>query len=267
MAFKDARKGRGLYLAEVSGEVRVSPHVVRVTVAGDDLTRLPRHGFDQWFRLFLPRGDGAADFSRVPEQLGMGSYLKFLASPSEGRPVFRSYTARAFRPEAGELDIDFVVHGDQGVAGPWASRAEPGDRVAILDQGRGFDLLPDADFHLLAGDESAMPAIAGILRDLPRDARGLAIVEVPEADDAQPLDGPDGVEVRWLSREHAPATPGVRALEELRTFVPENPAALSAYVVGERALATEGRRYLVAAGVPKPRIAFVGYWRAGKASA
>lgn len=266
MAFKDARKGRGLYLAEVSQRVWVSPHVVRVTVAGDDLTRLPQHGFDQWFRLFLPRGNGEADFSRVPDQLGMGSYLKFLASPSGGRPVFRSYTARAFRPEAGELDIDFVVHGDRGVAGPWASRAVPGDRIAILDQGRGFDLLPDTGFHLLVGDESAMPAILGILRDLPRDARGLALIEVPEASDAQPVDGPEGVEVRWLARADAHATPGVRALEALRAFVPEDAATLSAYVVGEQALATEGRRYLVSAGVPKSRIAFVGYWRAGRAS-
>lgn len=266
MAFKDARKGRGLYLAEVSGRVQVSPHVVRVTVAGDDLKRLPRHGFDQWFRLFLPPGDGAADFSHVPQQLGLGSYLKFLTSPSGTRPVFRSYTVRGFRPEVGELDIDFVVHGDQGIAGPWASRAEPGDRVAILDQGRGFDLLPDADFHLLVGDESAMPAIAGILRDLPRNARGLAIIEIPEPDDAQPTDGPDGIEVRWLPRADSHATPGAKALEALRAFAPENPATLSAYVVGEQALATAGRRHLVAAGVPKPRIAFVGYWRVGRAS-
>lgn len=266
MAFKDARKERGLYLAEVSGRVRVSPHVVRVTVAGDDLKRLPRHGFDQWFRLFLPRGEGAADFSRVPEQLGMGSYLKFLTSPSGTRPVFRSYTVRDFRPEIGELDIDFVVHGDQGVAGPWASRVEPGERIAILDQGRGFDPLPDADFHLLVGDESAMPAIAGILRDLPRDARGLAIIEVPQTDDAQLVEGPDGIEVRWLARADTRAAPGAKALEALRAFVPERPATLSAYVVGEQTLATEGRRHLVAAGVPKPRIAFVGYWRAGRAS-
>lgn len=262
MAFKDARKGRGLYLAEVTARVQVSPHVVRVTVAGDDLTRLPRHGFDQWFRLFLPRGDGGADFSRVPEQLGMGSYLKFLTSPSGTRPVFRSYTVREFRPESGELDIDFIVHGDRGIAGPWASGAEPGDRVAILDQGRGFDPVPDAGFYLLAGDESAMPAIAGILRDLPRDARGLALIEVPEPDDAQPVDGPVGVEVRWLPRGDTHATPGAKALEELRAFVPEDPVTLSAYVVGEQTLAAEGRRHLVAVGVPKARIAFVGYWRA-----
>ncbi len=89
---------------------------------------------------------------------------------------------------------------------------------------------------------------------------------MPDADDAQPVDAPGGVEVRWLSRDNAPTTPGKRALDALHAFVPERPATMSAYVVGEQALATEGRRHLVAAGVPKSRIEFVGYWRVGKPS-
>lgn len=90
---------------------------------------------------------------------------------------------------------------------------------------------------------------------------------MPEIDDIQPVDNPDGVEVRWLPRGDADDVPGVKALEALHTFTPEHPATLSAYVVGEQALATGGRRHLVAMGVPKSRIEFVGYWRIGKAAA
>lgn len=266
MAFKDARKGRGLYRAEVVRRSRVSPHVVRLTLGGGDLAGFPRHGYDHWFRLFVPRADGPTDFSHLPEQFGMAGYVKYLTTPAGERPVVRNYTVREHREAAGEVDVDFVVHGEDGVAGPWAARAEPGERVALLDQGRGFDLLDDADFHVLAGDESALPAIAGILRDLPRDAQGLALIEVPEAADAQPLDPPSGFEIRWLARTDGGVAPGVTALEALRGFVPENPATLSAYVVGEQALAAEGRRHLVSLGVPKARIAFVGYWRIGKPS-
>ncbi len=264
MSFKDARKERGLCLAEVVRRTRVSPHMMRVTFTGENLDRWPQHGFDQWFRLFLPQDGGEADFSRVPERFSTAGYMKFLRTPADVRPVIRNYTVRAFRPEVAELDVDFVLHGDTGVAGRWSQQAEPGQRVAIVDQGRGFDPRPDTSVHLLAGDETALPAILGILRDLPREARGLAIIEVPELADAQPVEAPEAVEVRWLPRdggdEHL--EPGALALEAVRTFVPEDPATVLAYVAGEQMLATGGRRHLVKVGVPKPRIAFIGHWRA-----
>ncbi len=265
MAFKDARKGSGLYRAEVLRTREVTPHMLRVTVQGEDLRSLPVRGFDHWFRLFLPQSGHEVDFSRVPSNLTMGSYFKFLTSPSGTRPVFRSYTVRELRSERGEMDIDFVVHGDHGVAGPWAQRASAGDQIALIDQGCGFDLLDDADFHLLAGDESAVPALLGILRDLPKDAKGLAIIEVPTSADIQSAPAPEGFDVRWLARDGSTQPAGAAALAALREFAPEKPQTLSAYVVGERILATEGRRHLVKVGVPKGRISFVGYWRAGKA--
>ncbi len=265
MAFKDARKGSGLYRAEVLRTREVTPHMLRVTVQGEDLRSLPVRGFDHWFRLFLPQSGHEVDFSRVPSNLTMGSYFKFLTSPSGTRPVFRSYTVRELRSERGEMDIDFVVHGEHGVAGPWAQRASAGDQIALIDQGCGFDLLDDADFHLLAGDESAVPALLGILRDLPKDAQGLAIIEVPTSADIQSAPAPEGFDVRWLARDGSTQPAGAAALAALREFAPEKPQTLSAYVVGERILATEGRRHLVKVGVPKGRISFVGYWRAGKA--
>ncbi len=265
MGFHDSRKVIGLYTARVLRAETVTPHMVRVTFGGDDLRRLPARGYDQWFRLFLPRADGETDFDAVPQQFSVGGYLKYLTAKSGTRPPFRNYTVRELRGEAGELDVDFVAHGDAGIAGPWARRARPGEQVALIDQGRGFDLLADAGAFLLVGDESALPAILGILRDLPRDARGLAIVETPAAEDAQEAVVPAGVELRWLPRADPHDRPGQAALEALRAHTPEDPATLQAYLAGEQQLVTEGRRHLVAAGVPKQRITFTGYWKVGRA--
>ncbi|MFL0411192.1 siderophore-interacting protein [Microbacterium paludicola] len=265
MAFSDARKTRGLYRAEVLRRESVTPHMTRVTFCGDELRALPQHGFDQWFRLFLPREDGTTDFDAVPEGFGMAGYLKYMMANAHTRPLFRNYTVRTHRPDVGELDVDFVAHGDGGIAGPWAKRAEPGERVVLLDQGRGFEVQPDAASHLLVGDESALPAVLGILRDLPRDATGVALIEIPDAADAQHVEAPAGFEVRWLPRPDPHSQPGVLALRELEAFAPLDPASLSAYLAGEQSLVAAGRRHLVGIGVPKQRIVFTGYWRVGRA--
>jgi len=265
MGFDEGRKTVGLYTAAVLRREQVTPHMVRVTIGGEDLARLPHRGYDHWFRLFLPRPDGETDFAGLPDRFTMKAYLRYMAADAERRPPFRNYTIREHRPEAAELDIDFVAHGDEGVAGAWAQRAEAGERVAFIDQGRGFDPMGDGEV-VLVGDESALPAIVGILRDLPRDAAGVAILEIPSAEDAQPVDAPVGVDVRWLPRADPHARPGEVALEALRAFVPAAPHRAQAYIAGEQRLAAEGRRHLVAAGVPKGRIVFTGYWRYGKAS-
>lgn len=265
MSFSDARKVRGLYRAEVASARRISPNFVRVTLAGDDLERLPRHGFDHWVRLFLPHPSAPrTDFSSLPETFGVGGYVKYLRQKSDSRPVVRSYTIRAQR--AREIDIDFVAHGDEGPAGSWAQRATAGEPVALIDQGRGFDLPDDAGFHLLVGDESALPAVLCILRDLPADATGLAIVEVPHIADAQDVVMPEGVELRWLVRSNPKTIPGRLALQELRDFSPPDPETVAAFIVGEQALATGGRRHLVSLGTPKPQIEFTGFWRVGRAA-
>jgi NADPH-dependent ferric siderophore reductase len=264
MGFSDARKGSTLCRVQVTATQRVSPNLIRVTVGGESLAAMPQHGYDHWFRLFLPQEDGTTSWD-LPGRLGAAGYAKYLRIPAAVRPVLRNYTVRDFRPEARELDVDFVVHGDEGHASRWAQRTQAGDTVVLLDQGRGYEFAADTTFHLLVGDETAMPAVVGILRDLPRDARGLAIIEVPSADDAQPVAAPPGFEVRWLDRGDAREVPGRLALAELLAWRPADPATLTAYVCGEHELPTRGRRHLVAAGVPKSRISFVGYWRADPA--
>ncbi|WP_022890340.1 siderophore-interacting protein [Agromyces italicus] len=249
----------GVVEADVIEAMRISPHFVRLTVAGDGLAGWRHLGFDQWFRLAVPTA-GDTRFDNLAATYDMAGYLRYLTLPKATRPVIRNYTVREFRPEARELDIDFVVHGDDGVAGPWASGLPVGASVALIDQGCGYQPV-DADQTLLVGDESAMPAVLGILRDLPRDARGQAIIELPDLADRQHVDAPDGVDVHWLVRR--PEQPaGQAALDHLRGL-PLADGSVYAFAAGESRLATGARRFLVnERGVPKRNVTFCGYWRA-----
>lgn len=259
-------------VAEVVGTKRVSPHVVRVTLGGEGLGLLTVTGFDQWFRLFLHRE--GQDTLSLPSRTSKLWYAQYLATPRARRPWVRSYTIRASRPDLREIDVDLVVHGeDDGTCGPAASfalAARPGDTVGLLDQGMGFNPRHEHDAVLLVADETGLPAVAGVLESLPDDARGLALVELPSAVDAQDVRVPAGVELRWVPRDETAdphAVPGVAALAALTgATLPEG--VLYAYLVGEQALVTGGRRHLVnERGVPKAHVDFIGYWRHGHAGA
>lgn len=253
----------GLVHARVVRTERVTPHMVRVTLGGEELDRFEPRGFDQWFRLAVPVDDGSR-LDNLPDRFGLAGYLRFLTLPKGTRPVIRNYTVRAFREHPRELDIDFVVHGTEGVAGPWAVAAEPGAEIALIDQGCGFEPR-DRDWTLLVADETGLPAIAGILRDLPRDTTGHAIVELFDSRDRQELEAPDGFTVHWVVRS-ADEAPGAAALSALRAL--EFPSgSVYAFAVGESGVATGARRHLVAErGVPKGDVTFAGYWRRGRSA-
>ncbi len=245
--------------ARVVGRACVAPSVVRVTIGGGELDRFAPMGYDQWFRFFFPR-DGQTSF-RLPGRGDLLGYAQFLATPRSVRPHMRNYSVRELRRTATgtELDIDFVLH-DGGVASSWAEEAEEGTEVAVLDEGIGFDASADASWVLLSGDETAIPAIAGICASLPADARGIAFIELPCAQDAQEFGVPDGVEIRWLPRsnDERAGTVALRAVHD--AGLPDGTGY--AFSVGEAALATGVRRHLVAErGFAKSRVAFCGYWR------
>lgn len=249
----------GLVTAEVLRAERISPHFVRITLGGEGLAGWRHLGFDQWFRLALPISSETR-FDRLSERFDMRGYLRYLTLPKASRPEIRNYTVREFREQSGELDVDFVVHGTEGVAGPWAASLPVGAPVALIDQGCGYRAVEGAAEVILAGDESAMPAVLGILRDLPAESTGTAIIEIPDAGDRQATVAPAGVEVCWLVREHGDR-PGLAALEGLRSLAPGS-GPVSAFVAGEQQLAAGGRRHLAKElGVDKAAIDFVGYWR------
>ncbi|MGB4136838.1 MAG: siderophore-interacting protein, partial [Microbacterium sp.] len=182
---------------------RLSRGWIRVTFGDGDIDRFRPMGYDQWFRLFLPVS-GEAALQRVPAKAnGMLGYLAFLRIPDGERPVMRNYTVREFRPSTpergAELDVDFVLHGSAaaGTAGPasrWAELCRPGEHVLVLDEGLTFNPERGTDRVVLVGDETALPAIAGICASLPATASGVAIVEVPTQEDAREFAHPTGVD-------------------------------------------------------------------------
>ena len=205
-----------LYQAEVLGRRQVSPNIMRVTLGGADW-----QASSSWasttgagWRCPFTAGSSSAATGRVQPD-GISGVLGCLGS----RPVIRNYTFRQFRAAARdgpEVDIDFVVHGDEGVAGPWARTVESGAPVAFIDQGRGFAPLP-ADRTLLVADESALPAVAGILRDLPRETTGHALMRVLDEADIQSAQAPAGMDVRWLVRG-AGRSPGTGSCRPWKTW-------------------------------------------------
>ncbi|MBZ6372649.1 MAG: siderophore-interacting protein [Microbacterium hominis] len=253
---------------------RLTPHWMRITLGGGEIARFTPMGYDQWFRIFLPHsGEGGDEgLERIPAKANkIFGYLKYLRIPDGVRPVMRNYTVRTYRasgPSGGpEIDVDFVLHGSGPTAGPasrWADAAVPGESVVVIDEGLGFNPQRGVESVLLVADETGAPAVAGICASLPDSATGVALIEAPSAEDVLEFEAPAGLEVRWLVRD-ADVKPGALALETLQEL--EAPASdAHCFIVGEQSLPTAARRHLVAQGVDKDRISFVGYRRVGAAS-
>lgn len=265
---KNTPSERSFMMAHVVRSEPVSPNFVRLTLGG--LEGLEARGTDHWCRLFFARQ--GQDVLQLPTRTTeIGWYLQYLATPKTRRPWVRAYTLRDVRPAVGEADIDFVIHGGQdgsiGPAAQFALDAQPGDRLGFLDQGTAFTPDHPHDWTLLVGDETALPAIAGICRSLPEAVRGRVIIEIPTANDRQDLCAPPGVEVDWIIRDESSQVdgrPGKLALQALASAeLPDG--VVHAHAVGESRLATGARRHLVQErGVPKRNVDFVGYWRHGR---
>ena len=152
--------------------------------------------------------------------------------PPDQQPVTRTYTLRRADPQRQEVTIDFVVHGDEGIAAPWAARAEPGDVLTMSGAGGAYPPDPGSDWHLLAGDESALPAICSALEALPGDARGIAYLETCDPGEYLDAKVPAGVEVVWLHRPHPGSQP--RLLADAVLAGPWLPGRADVFAHGER---------------------------------
>ena len=199
--------------ARVAAVHRLSPNFIRVTFAGDDLADFATPGavFDLRIKLVFPPASGVLPHIEPSE----GWYQGWVSLPEAERGSMRTYSVRDIRVTDGatEIDVDFVLHLEPGLTGPastWASAAAVGDEIVIAGPRRGADwggiewTPGEAKSVLLAGDETAAPAIARVLEDSPRDTQGIAFIEVPDASDILTIDAPAGVEVRWLPRGHEP---------------------------------------------------------------
>lgn len=229
----------------------LTPHLRRLTFPGPDLTRFAS-GDDLHVRLYFPP-PGCAE----PDWPRPGPDGRTLWPVDEKRPEPRYYTLRRIDPLTGEVDIDFVMHADAGPGADFAARADVGARLGMAGP-IGRTVTPAA-WTLLAGDETALPAITRILEMLPRDAHGRALIEVAGPDEEIPLAGPPGLAVTWLHRGMAPAGYPDRlrpALTEIA--LPENAFV---WIGCEFALAKAMRRHFEKTlGLPRERSLIVGYW-------
>ncbi|NUS13576.1 MAG: siderophore-interacting protein [Streptomyces sp.] len=255
MADRPARRAPRARHATVVRTERLTPRMVRVVLAVDPADR-PDIGActDHYVKLvFPPEG---ADY---PRPLDMEAVRRDL--PREQWPRTRTYTVRAWDPDAGEMTVDFVHHGDEGLAGPWAARARPGDGVDFLGPGGGYAPDPAADWHLLAGDESALPAIAAAVEALPPGAPTKVFVEVADPAEEQKLVGAGDAEVVWVHRGGRPVG---EALVAAVTGTPMPPGDVQVFVHGEAGFVKELRRFVrLERGVPRERLSVSGYWRRG----
>ncbi|MEU6059510.1 siderophore-interacting protein [Streptomyces sp. NPDC047097] len=256
MAEQPARKAPTVHEGRVVRTERITPHMVRVVLGGEGLAAFGTDGStDSYVKLLFPI-EGVA----YPEPFDMGRIREEF--PRHQWPANRTYTVRSWDPAQRELAIDFVVHGDEGLAGPWAARAEPGAVMYLLGPGGGYTPDPAADWHLLVGDESALPAIAASLERMPEGAVVHALVEVEGPAEEQKIAAPAGVEVRWLHRAGRPVGD---ALVEAVTALDFPAGAVHAFVHGEAAFVKELRRHLrLERGIGRDRLSISGYWRLGQ---
>ncbi len=257
----ESRRRRTAMAATVLRTERLSASLVRVVVGGPGLDSFePSPCADSYVKAVFvhedaPRpfpltDDGRVDLETVAESL-----------PREHAPRMRSYTVRAFDEATRELTLDFVVHGAAGIAGPWAASAQPGDELLLVGPGGGYEPDAAAGRHLLAGDLSAVPAIAVALERLPDDAVGHAVVEVHDARDEVDLPRPSGIELTWIHQgDHRPGALLVDAVRSL----PWPDDDVQGFVHGEAAAVRDIRRYLrIERGLGLDRLSVSGYWRLG----
>jgi NADPH-dependent ferric siderophore reductase len=287
---------------------RLSPSFLRVTFTGPDMADFASNGFDQRIKVMLPLpGRGIDDCPTDPDWYGAWRGL-----PVERQMPLRTYTIRALRPELGEVDVDFVLHGATGPASAWAETAAVGDEIVLIGPNArfpgptgGFEWHPpvDASGLLVAGDETAVPAICAIVETLPAGQQARVLLEVPTAADALDVVVPDGVQITWLPRwpddGSEPSPRGalltaavIAAIDELADVLTPTAATeiedvdvdagilwevpveetrrssgVYAWLAGEAAVVKGLRRHLVQErGMDRRSVAFMGYWRDGKTS-
>lgn len=290
------------FRVRVAAITDLTPSFRRFTFAGDDLEFYGDPGFDQRIKIVFPTS--AVPLDQMPT--GTDWYDKWRELDESRRPPFRTYTTRAVRRDAREVDVDMVAHDVLGPASAWIANARIGDEVLILaptvahgEVSFGIDFVPPkrSDAILLAGDETAAPAIAVILEQLPPQARGVVVLEVPHPDDVAYLPRHPGFRIHAAARgsedarhghlvaavqtaavELAPEGVGADVEEidvdtDILWEVPRTAkggaalksAPLYSWMAGEAGAIKALRRHLVSeVGVDRRAIAFMGYWRLGR---
>ena len=233
-----ARPRKPRYVASVKSVTPLTPRMVRVTFTGD----------------------GLADFGWN----GPAAHIKLIfgSADQEPRPPTRTYTPRRFDATSGELDVDFVLHGE-GPASAWASQAAVGQQLTIAGPGRSYTVEPGAQWFLLAGDDTAIPALCTIIESVPVSIPVRALIEVVDDQEQHDLHAGDNVTVEWLYRGPNVADSG-RALEAAVRAAQLPPGTGRVYVACESDAMRRIRRHLLQERkLDRSQLVTRGYWHLG----
>jgi NADPH-dependent ferric siderophore reductase len=242
-------------LLHVTAVHRPTPRLARVTFTADGLDRFWP---DQQLKLLIPRpGHPVPDLpSTKDDRYGMNWYQAYRAIPEDQRPWLRSYTVRAHHADG--IDIDFALHDRPGPATRWALQATPGDTIGRYGPSAVYARpLGRSDWILLAGDETALPAIATLVESLNDGVRAKAFIEVHDEAEEQPLATKADIDVRWVHRAAGDDLGTAVRTAQLPDGTP------FAWLAGEATTVRGLRRHLLDTGLDRRQIDFTGYWRRG----
>ena len=260
--------GRPVHTFEVVRTEQLTSHMIRVVLGGSGFdTFTPSEFTDSYVKLVFVADD--VDVAGLAQPLTLDSFADL---PAAKQPVVRTITVRRADPAAREIAVDIAVHGEHGTAGPWAASAKPGQPMYLMGPSGAYAPDPAADWHLLVGDETALPAISVALEALPSNAIGQAFIEVAEPEDEIPLIAPEGVQINWILRvgradlvgeeragDHSPLVEAVKTAHWL-------PGQVHAFVHGEaQAVMHNLRPYIRKERAVDAKWASIsGYWRRGR---
>lgn len=222
-------------LLQVIRTCDLSSGLRRITLSGSQLRGFPEHRNGAHIKLFFPRIGQRQPVLPALTERGI------VWPQNQLKAITRTYSVRRYCAQHNELDIDFVMHGHDSPAAGWAKRARPGDYLGVAGPGGPDPLLAPADWHIIAGDMSALPAISALLEQLSMFARGYVFIEVDRAEHIQPLHNNTGLQIHWVQRD------GVHSmLEDVKHTVrpPRGAQSLSGFVAGENGLVRSMRDYL-----------------------
>jgi len=229
---------------------QITQHVLRVTVGGDSLKGFPEHCESANIKLLLAHREQTEE-----------EYLASIRGTGL-KPLKRTYTVLAFRPDELELDIDFALHPTPGPATRWASHAKPGDRIGVAGPGTQKRINLDADWFLFCADISSLPALSVNLTLLPAKAIGQVFIAVEDAMDIRALEKPEHVHINWLVQDAS--IPGNTLLNQVKSCAFPG-SQMAAWVAGEANMVRSIKEVLVSKHALEPAFRYTsGYWMEGQ---
>lgn len=234
----------------------ISKHLLRVTLTGDALIGFPEDKNGMHIKVFFPNKESG--ILQLPH-LEEGTVVW-----PEQKPIPRAYTVRKYRADVNEIDIDFVVHGSDTPGSGWAFTAQEGAQIGLVGPAGPDPLMAPADWHIMAGDLTALPAMSAILEALPFDSLGYVFIEIDDAADKHAILCPTGFTIRWLVRKPGDDHNLLRdAIAEIT--LPDGVPSLSAFIAGENQSVLACRKILKDAyKLSRKNMYAIPYWKRGE---